>query len=204
MNRMLDGVKSWNDFSQLKQIDEVFVKYAKYLKGKDALDIGCCYGRSSLIFAEQGLNVTGIDADPAAVEKFNMFAAEKNLPAKAYCISATDYVFDREWDAIICEGMLHFLPQSDAYKMIEKIQDATCCGGLNLIATFTTEGEAFKGKKTKTNGFLCPGYLETLYKDPSWKILNYWEVPSATRKEKNGIRLMQVASEVIARKVADY
>lgn len=55
-------------------------KFAKNLKGKRLLDVGCGPGQFALMFANLGLKVTGIDYSKAMIKKAKSLAINKDNP----------------------------------------------------------------------------------------------------------------------------
>jgi ubiquinone/menaquinone biosynthesis C-methylase UbiE len=78
----------------------------------DALDIGCGTGSLSLLLAEQGWRVTGVDFSPAMIKQ-----AEAKAAAAGHRItfSVMDAAFPdlppQSYDAIICRHLLWMLPE---------------------------------------------------------------------------------------------
>jgi tellurite methyltransferase len=53
----------------------------------------------------------------------------------------TEKELEKEFDVIICAGVLHHLLREDAVSVIQKIQRCTKPQGFNIVVTFTKEGD---------------------------------------------------------------
>ncbi len=83
------------------------------LKGA-ALDIGCGTGSISLILAQMGCEVTGIDLSPAMIALARKKAARSGYPIQFEEMDAAFPQFPpQQFDAIVCRHVLWALPEVD-------------------------------------------------------------------------------------------
>ena len=116
-----DRVYSKEVFGEPWYPDEGVIKFtARYIQrrtGMDAynvkrkvkriLDAGCGNGRHSIFFAEQGLNVWGIDISKEAIEVANVRLAKLGLEANLKVGDVEKLPFKREYfDAVVSYGVL--------------------------------------------------------------------------------------------------
>ncbi len=197
-----ERVKSWKDFGSLREGERPFLKIVRAMRlGGRLLDIGCGYGRASLRFADAGFEVTGIDNNRDAVRKFNRFARERNLPARAFYRNVSRYnLGTQEWNAIVCEYVFQALQREQAEDLLQRIQGTTKKGGINFVGVFTNVGEAFADRRLlATRGIFPKGYLHSAYSNRRWEVLyNVEQYGDTMKTAPDGRKLGQVYSEIIA------
>lgn len=91
-------------------MSEAFAATLKQLKPPlSLLDVGCGYGRFSFLFAERGINVTGIDPNPVPI-RIAKRAVEilgwKNLKFKKGTIESVKGKFDRIFYGFLLHNMI--------------------------------------------------------------------------------------------------
>jgi SAM-dependent methyltransferase len=94
-----------------------------------ALDVGCGAGVFTTWLAEQGMEATGLDLFPEAVEMAKARAAAKNVNATFVVEDLFAYAPDRPFDLVFDSGCLHALVGGsvDAYK--QKLLSWLAVGG---------------------------------------------------------------------------
>jgi len=80
--------------------------------GPKALDLGCGTGELALALARRGLDVTGVDISPVAIDLARAKAAEAGLAVRFEVGDATNLP-PAEFDAIFDSGLLHNLHRED-------------------------------------------------------------------------------------------
>ncbi|NLJ62110.1 MAG: class I SAM-dependent methyltransferase [Alcaligenaceae bacterium] len=71
-------------------------------KGGRVLSIGEGEGRNAVFLAEQGFDVTALDAAQSGLDKVQRLATERGVTVNTLCVDLNDYVFEpQQWDAII-------------------------------------------------------------------------------------------------------
>ena len=112
------------------------------------LDLGCGLGNLSIAAARRGATVTAVDASPAAVERINRTAAAEDLELTAVLASVEDYAIDGQYDTVIAIGILMFLRQAQALRVLGGLKNAVRPGGraiVNVLTTGTTYMGMFDG-----------------------------------------------------------
>lgn len=137
---------------------EMISQYAKLLKPKEVLDLGCGKGKISLRFAEMGANVTGVDKreEKYSYERFNFVHQD-----------IRDFKFSKNFDLIIASFVLHFLNNSEAIEIIKNIKDYTEIGGYNFLICLSEKDNFYK----KENFYPNSNELKSLYS--GWKIIKF-------------------------------
>lgn len=74
-----------------------------------ALDVGCGAGVQSVWLAERGLNVTGLDLFPEAIDMARARASGRGLSIEFICDSLFSYSPDRRFELVLDSGCLHSL-----------------------------------------------------------------------------------------------
>lgn len=82
--------------------------------GKTMLDIGCGTGSLSLVLAELGCTVTGIDLSPKMIALAQEKAKTANQPIQFHVMDAAFPDFPQQFDGIICRHLLWMLPTPSA------------------------------------------------------------------------------------------
>lgn len=117
--------------------ESLFVRKAVKLfhgSSKEAIDLGCGYGRNALFLAECGFNVTAVD------KYLDCLTGIKKKTDKITIVHADliDYEFTKKYDFILCAFVLHFFERNDARKFIKKMVDHLKKGGILAIALIKT------------------------------------------------------------------
>ncbi len=83
--------------------------------GSHILDVGCGTGRHSVVLAEKGFNVTGVDISVHMLKEARKAASEANVQIQFIVADAQFMSFTNEFDAAIslCEGGLSLLGSGD-------------------------------------------------------------------------------------------
>jgi len=101
------------------------------IKGKKILDVGCGDGTLTLELVNRGADVIGIDSSPEMVK------ASKSKGIKAILGTATDLPFYEEFDAVLSNAVLHWVPEAE--KALENIAKSLKDGGI-FVAEFGGKG----------------------------------------------------------------
>ena len=136
--------------------------------GSSVLDMGCGEGRNAVFLAEAGLQVDAIDISEAGIAKLMKIAADRNVEVNAWIESMTAFQFARNYDLIVCHGVLHLLDRDEWQQLIPRIKQSTNPGGVNVIAVFTDEIPPSEDMAPFTRGLFREGELTEWYVD--WQI----------------------------------
>lgn len=123
-----------------------FMAFAESYPNSSAsvLDLGCGQGRDAIVFARQGLTVTGVDISPTGIEQMIAFGRSNNLRITGVVADIRDYDTDLRFDIIILDRTLHMLTNSsDRLDVIARCADWLALGGHMLIADERSNIPAF-------------------------------------------------------------
>jgi SAM-dependent methyltransferase len=133
------------------------------LPGERALDLAMGDGRNALLLAENGLQVTGLDISPVALEKARARALERGLALQALeqDLFAYDYGVER-WDLVT---LIYFNP---AVRILDRLKAAVAPEGLLLIEG---QGSEHVGDGPPQATRFRPNQLLQAFHD--WRVLDY-------------------------------
>ncbi len=164
------------------------------------LELGAGQGRNALTLAEMGLQVTAIDISQVGVDFMNAKAQELGLTHFRAEVKDASENIEGEFDMIVSTYMLHHLSKENALKLVAKIKERTKSGGLNVIATFTAEGDFAQSPNAVNMFYPNLGEMQKLYRD--WEIITYSEDNSRALDTKtDGSPMTNIAVRIIARKI---
>jgi tellurite methyltransferase len=123
-----------------------------YLQG-EVLDLGCGLGNLAIEAARRGCRVSAIDASPTAVERIRATAESEHLALEAVQADLSAVSIERDYDTIVCIGLLMFFPQSRALALLGGIQNHVRQGG-RAIMNALIQGTTFMGMFTPESYYL--------------------------------------------------
>lgn len=112
-----------------------------YLSG-EVLDYGCGLGNLALEAARRGCMVTALDGSHAAISHIEAVAQDAHLPIEAAEADLREYQIAKDYDAIVCIGLLMFFDCPTAYRKLDEIQARVRQGGIAVVNVLT-EGTDF-------------------------------------------------------------
>lgn len=121
---------------------EFVINYLSLIGNERILDIGCGYGRHSLMLAEKGFNVVGVDTIPEYINAAKAQAFSKGLKASFYCSNILDLQFHEDFDVVInlCDGAIgYFNSDRENERLFKTISDALIHGGKHLLQILNRE-----------------------------------------------------------------
>ena len=102
------------------------------------VDIGCGTGENALYLAEQGLDVTGVDLAPAAIERAQQKATERGVVARFEVADVLDlHAFAGAFDSGIDSGCFHVFDDNERVRYVRSLHGALHPGGRLFIMTFS-------------------------------------------------------------------
>ena len=131
----------WDDYLHKTGMQDEFELLSEYLAkninkpGAKVLDIGCATGSLSIILAEKGFNVTGIDFSPCMINNAkNKIIEKKNLVISLINADVNEQIPFKEnvFDIILCRHSFNSIV--DKKKFIESIRMITSSNGLVFIS----------------------------------------------------------------------
>ena len=115
---------------------------------KTLLLVACGYGRNSKLFADNGMDVTGLDASAVGIE----MAMEYDTKSTYVCGSVLDMPFDGPFDAVFTINALHLFPKHERAQFITECMSRLADGGLGYFAVFSEQESSYgKGPKLEEN-----------------------------------------------------
>ncbi len=91
---------------------EAFLKKCLPYANASILDIGCGTGSLSVVLAELGHKVTGIDLSPSMISFAQAKAATRGLQIEFHVMDAVSPLLpDRQFDVVVCRHLLWSLPE---------------------------------------------------------------------------------------------
>jgi len=105
---------------------EAVFAYLRPRAGMNVLDIGCGTGNYSLVLAQKGLKVTGIDISPQMLAQARAKAEKENLAIKFIIADAMALPFPNNFfDRVLAVSSVEFLPDlgaalNEAYRVLKQ------------------------------------------------------------------------------------
>lgn len=106
---------------------------------RQVLDLGAGEGADAIRLALLGYRVTAVEISEVAVRKIRRFADMANAKLNVVQADLNTYQPNGAFDVVICNGVLHYI--RDKKSVIERMQEATQPGGLNVISVWSTFSE---------------------------------------------------------------
>ena len=106
------------------------------------LDFGCGIGNLAVAAAQNGCDVTALDASPSAIEDLRKRAAKLGLRIDARTADLRDYAIPEGYDCIVSIGLLMFLARPLAQLGLQRIRASVPPGGLAAVNVLI-EGTTF-------------------------------------------------------------
>jgi len=114
-----------------------------HLRG-ELLDLGCGLGNLALEAARRGCRVTALDGSDAAIARIREESLSAGLAVEAHSSDLMHYKIDRDYDSIVCIGLLMFFPETAARAALADIARHVRPGGVAVINVLV-EGTTFMG-----------------------------------------------------------
>ena len=103
------------------------------------LDIGCGTGEHALFFAGEGLEVWGIDSAPAAIQKAQEKASQRDLPVHFCVLDVRDLSrLNRTFDTATDSGLFHTLSDEDRPVFVDNLAAILSPAGTTSCSAFPT------------------------------------------------------------------
>lgn len=172
--------------------------YSDFTPHSEIIDLGIWWWRNAYFLAEKNFKIIWVDRDENILAKI----FHKNI--SKICTDINQYLHENNiFENILANFSLRFTGQKNFLKNIEKIQNSTKVGGINIISDFIYDNSEFvKMWAWKDFYWLQSGELEKLYQNENWEILEYYEEKTKTKIQKeNGEFLFCTAAYICARKI---
>ena len=134
------------------------------------LDAGCGEGRNLVYLLREGLDVWGVDADAAAVEKTTRLARElaPQLPAGRFITSPVERMpyADGSFDVVLSSAVLHFARDEEQWwAMVREMWRVLAAGGLFFARLASTVGHEDSVRPLGGRRYVMPDGEERLLID---------------------------------------
>lgn len=123
-----------------------FVVFAESYPNSSAsvLDLGCGQGRDAIVFARQGMSVSGVDIAPSGIEQMIAFGKANNLRITGVVADIRKFETNSRFDIIILDRTLHMMANpSDRLDVLARCADWVALDGHVLIADERSNIPAF-------------------------------------------------------------
>ena len=175
--------------------------YQNFAPGSHILDVGCGEGRNSIFLAGQGYIVDAFDLSEAGINKAKYIAGEKELEINFFVCDLGEFIFEKEYDAILSHGVLHLPEKAVRDRFIEKAQEHTKPGGYHIIGIFTNRLPATPDNAPFTKSLFEVGELPAKY--AGWDILVH-EESTFEDSHPGGVFHEHAYEKIIARNMRDF
>ncbi|HEX3300232.1 MAG TPA: class I SAM-dependent methyltransferase [Actinomycetota bacterium] len=102
------------------------------------LDVGCGTGEHALLAASLGLDATGIDGAPIAIEKAEAKARERGIDARFLVGDVLELAQTGEqWDTVLDCGVFHVFDDDDRPVYVENLAAVIPAGGRYFMLCFS-------------------------------------------------------------------
>ena len=102
------------------------------------IDVGCGTGDNALYLASLGLDVTGVDAAPTAIERARGKAASQGIEAAFHVVDALALgVLGRPFDTAIDCGLFHTFADPDRPRFARSLRDVLAPGARYFLLCFS-------------------------------------------------------------------
>lgn len=118
---------------------------AHFNKNEPTLDVGCGFGRTSFILANNGFTVVGVDNSPVFIDIAQMLFFKHKLNGKFICESIFDFKPTNKFKQLLLLDVYEHIRPVDRTKLLKHIAINMCQENAQLIITFPST-ERFKIK----------------------------------------------------------
>ena len=137
------------------------------------LDIGCGTGEHTILLADAGYDVVGVDGAPTAVAHARSNAAAHGVDARFEVADALTLTADQTYDTIIDSALFHIFDDTDRATYVARLHTVSQVGSVVHVLALSDEGRG-----------LGPEVSETMIRDAFGE---GWEIESLTRTTYRGV-----------------
>ena len=137
------------------------------------LDIGCGTGEHTILLADAGYDVVGVDGAPTAVAHARSNAAAHGVDARFEVADALTLTADQTYDTIIDSALFHIFDDTDRATYVARLHTISTVGSVVHVLALSDEGRG-----------LGPEVSETMIRNAFGA---GWEIESLTRTTYRGV-----------------
>jgi len=137
---------------------------------KRILDVGCGFGRESILLAKNGALVTGIDISHKSIQVAKKLALDEGIDNIDFkVLKVEDLTYENEFDVVFCRGSLHHF--YDVESVVKTLYKALKKDGLMIAQEPKTEnpiaiiGRKFFNPSTPTEHPFQTGELKNIFNE---------------------------------------
>jgi len=102
-----------------------------------ALDLGAGEGSDAIRLALLGYQVEAVEISQVGARKIARFAAGVGADLQVTVANIATYEFAGPYEVIICNGVLHYMSDNDKALVIQRMQETTASGGINVVSLWS-------------------------------------------------------------------
>jgi 2-polyprenyl-3-methyl-5-hydroxy-6-metoxy-1,4-benzoquinol methylase len=130
------------------------------LRGR-VLDAGCGTGEHALMAAALGLDATGIDAAPQAIELARAKAATRGLDVRFMVGDVLDLAsLGERWDTVLDSGCFHTLEDDERAAYVESLRQAVSPEGQFFLLCFSDRQPGLFGPRRVTQDEIRAAFVD--------------------------------------------
>ena len=162
--------------------DEMFVRELNSLpqtQNLKAMDIGCGAGRHTLLMAEAGMTVKGIDSSEASVKMAKKRAADRDFKNVTFENVPLQKLEEKDggFDIIVAWGVIHYLSLEDQGFILTKIYQLLKPGGLFLATLRSTrDSRCDESHRVSSNRYRAK-YFDADTASEKQMVMSFWNEP---------------------------
>ena len=144
-----------------------FLELAEHgeLRGR-VLDVGCGTGEHALMAAGRGLDATGIDAVPRAIEQAERKARDRGLTARFLVWDALRLPdLGEQFDTVLDSGLFHVFDDEDRARFAASLRTVIPAGGRYYMLCFSDRQPGTLGPRR-----VSKAEIENAFPTPEWQI----------------------------------
>ena len=125
------------------------------------LDAGCGTGEHALLAASLGLDATGVDSAPTAIEIARRKARDRSLPVRFVLASALELdSLGERFDTVIDSGLFHVFDDEGRRRYVEALRAVVVPGGRCFVLCFSDRQPGQEGPRRVSEAEIRASFAE--------------------------------------------
>jgi cyclopropane fatty-acyl-phospholipid synthase-like methyltransferase len=130
------------------------------------LDVGCGTGEHALLAAARGLDATGVDAVAAAIDRAQLKARERDLPARFMVWDAFRLAdLGEQFDTVLDVGLFHIFSDEDRPRFVASLAAGISSGGHYYMLCFSDRQPGTMGPRR-----VSQSEIREAFGAPDWQV----------------------------------